>query len=235
MSFYTDWKNNMSNPVACSNFIYQFLCSNPESVKPLINGNSEEIHEMLALFDTIPIDWFLECIFIKTGSYELNASDVPCFSNLDSGISRVNELLAFSHNGLTFEQLGYQLINSSTSGARIKYGENHAKLAKLMDLVCFSSDRPAKVYPTALGNYLISVPINNKREALKKLMLRNPCIQNLISGAHHGKIRFSDVVPFLTRSTMIRRRTSVRELISFILEDTNMDIMQNINWEIEVQ
>jgi len=34
---------------------------------------------------------------------------------------------------------------------------------------------------------------------------------------------------------MIRRRTSVRELITFILEDTNMDIIQNINWEIEVQ
>ncbi len=235
MGFYYEWGQNMGTTKE-SHYIYKFLRSDAESISPLLSGSMEEQEGIYKILTSTPIESFFECLMKMTSELpSLNSSQIPCFSNMEKGASRLNELLLFSKNGLTFEQIGYQLIKAKSNCAKIKYGENQAKLALMMSLVSFDKKRPIVVYPTAWGTYLTRFSFEEKKNVLKKLLLRNPCIQHILFLAFHGVVSYQKVVSFLSKTSIVRRRTSVKYLITFILNDTERkDILKNIEWKIEV-
>lgn len=136
MSFYGEWLA-CDNPLEEQLYIKNFLEGTQESSAPLFNGNEEDLDAAYAVIKQTPLTDFFEIIERDCQLPTLNAACVPCFSSLEKGASRVNEILEFEPEGLTFDQLGYQLMNSKKQGAQKKYGENQAKLAMTMNLVYF--------------------------------------------------------------------------------------------------
>lgn len=233
MAFYRDWLE-CNDPAEEQLYIKRFIEGTQESSAPLFNGNEDELNAAYDVIKRILLTEYFEIVEKDSSLPTLNAACVPCFSNLEKGASRVNEILEFEPEGLTFDQLGYQLMNSKKPGAQKKYGENQAKLAMTMNLVYFKKYSSTLVCPTAWGSYLTRYTFEQKQDVLKKLLLRDPCVRTLLHFAFLGPVKYCDIVPFLKKSTMIRRRTNVRSLVLFILNDTEREVaFTNIDWDVE--
>lgn len=233
MAFYSDWLQ-CKNLIEKSSYLKNFIEAAPESSAPLLNGSEKELNAAYNVISETPLVDFFEIIEGNISLPQLTAANIPCFSSLERGASRVNEILEFSPNGLTFDQLGLQLMNSKKEGAQKKYGENQAKLALSMDFVYFVKSTSILVCPTAWGSYLTQYTFEQKKNIIKKMLLRDPCVKTLLHYAFWGPVRYYDIVSFLKPSTMIRRRTNVKCLVSFILSETEREVaLSNIEWDVE--
>ena len=234
MGFYSSWKSKDQAEEPTSEFIAGFLKSNAESLNDLFNGDEIELNSAYYILSKTPLSAFLNELKNTKEIPDLQPRDVPCFSNMENGASRLNELLLFAPEGLTFSEIGYQLMNSPNVYAQTKYGENQSKLAETMSLVVLSNTRPILVVATAWGNYLTRYSFVQKKEVLVKLLMRDHCVQSILSRALRGKVVYKEIVSFLSDSTKIRRRTNVKFLVNFILSGSEYEsALTNINWEVE--
>lgn len=233
MGFYIDWKAKMQSGESVYKFVDEFIKSYHPSVESLKIDDEAELEAAYYVLHETALSVFIDVLKELKELPGLSPQDVPCFSNMENGASRLNELLSFAPNGLTFSEAGYQLMDSIEAAAQKKYGENQSKLAAIMSLVELSNTRPIVVRPTAWGNYLTRYSFSEKKPVLKKLLLRDACVQNILCCALHGPVSYRDIVAFLSDSTKKRRRTNVKYLINFILSDTEYEIsMSNIDWEV---
>ena len=231
--FYENWCEKRKNGTDDSDCLISFIRGTTESVQPLLEGSDTELATAFSVLKQIPIGDFLSVVQQEEIPRELIPADVPCFSTLENGASRLNELLEFEPDGLTFADAGYQLMNSVKPGARVKYGENHSKLAAMMSLVTISSNRPAIVRATRWGTYLTRYDWRSKEEVLSKLLLRDLCVKTVVKSALIGPTTYRDVVKVLSTSTAIRRRTNVRCLVEFVLFGTDREeVLSRIDWEV---
>lgn len=231
--FYENWGEKRNTGTDDSDYLISFIRGTTESVQPLFEGSDAELATVFSVLKQVPIEEFLAVVQNEEIARELIPADVPCFSTLENGASRLNELLEFEPDGLTFADAGYQLMNSVKPGARVKYGENHSKLAAMMSLVTISSNRPAIVRPTRWGTYLTRYDWRSKEEVLRKLLLRDLCVKTVVKSALIGPTTYRDAVKVLSTSTAIRRRTNVRCLIEFVLSGTDREeALSRIDWEV---
>lgn len=231
--FYENWYEKRKNGTDDSDFLISFIRSADESMQPLFDGSDTELATVFSVLKQVPIEAFLSVVQQEEIERELTPADVPCFSTLENGASRLNELLEFEPDGLTFADAGYQLMNSVKPGARVKYGENHSKLAAMMTLVTISSNRPAIVRATRWGTYLTRYDWRSKEEVLRKLLLRDLCVKTIVKDALIGSTTYRNAVRVLSTSTAIRRRTNVRCLIEFVLSGTDREeVLSRIDWEV---
>lgn len=232
MDFYAVWKEMIEAGIDDSAAIKMFLSSDKQSIDPLLNGSSETLKNVFEVISSTPIERYIDISREVVTGEILTPALVPCFSNFENGAVRLNELLDFEPQGLSFSDAGYQLMNSVKDGARIKYGENHSKLAAIMSLVTISSDRPCIVRPTAWGTYLTNYVLHDKRNVLKALLLRDLCVRTIIQNAFNEYISYKDVVSCLSEATALRRRANVKYLVEFILSDTDYEYMlSRIDWK----
>lgn len=231
--FYENWYEKRNNGTDDSDFLIGFIRGTDESMQPLFEGSDTELATVFSVLKQVPIEAFLSVVQQEEIERELTPVDVPCFSTLENGASRLNELLEFEPEGLTFADAGYQLMNSVKPGARVKYGENHSKLAAMMTLVTISSNRPAIVRATRWGTYLTRYDWRSKEEVLRKLLLRDLCVKTIVKDALIGSATYRNAVRVLSTSTAIRRRTNVRCLIEFVLSGTDREeVLSRIDWEV---
>lgn len=232
-TFYEKWCEKRESGVDDSDCLISFIRAATESVQPLLEGSNAELATAFSILKQIPIEEFLAVVQNEEITRELTPADVPCFSTLENGASRLNELLEFEPDGLTFADAGYQLMNSVKPGAQVKYGENHSKLAAMMTLVTISSNRPAIVRATRWGTYLTRYDWRSKEGILRKLLLRDLCVKTIVKSALIGPTTYRDVVKALSPSTAIRRRTNVKCLIEFVLSGTDHEeVLSRIDWEV---
>lgn len=232
MSFYSTWHDVRALGIDDSAFIESFIARSDVSLSTLNDGSEEEIATATQLLMTLPEN---EIVRVISGGKEipLLPAEVPCFSTFSNGAVRLNELLEFTPEGLTYEEIGYQLVGATNQLAQIKYGENHAKLATMMSLVTISDHRPANVRATALGHYLVTVSYEDKAMVLKKLILRDPCIKAIVRTAAAGETNYRKVVENLSDSTAYRRRTSVRCAVEFALDLPEIRcLLDQIVWDL---
>lgn len=235
MGFYTAWKNTTVYGEDEYDFVCDFLRPSTDAVSALLEGSEEELITAFEVIKATPLMRVLDCFIDIAGNEPLTPADIPCFSKLENGTSRLNELLEFYPAGVTFAEIGYQLMNSVKPGAKVKYGENHSKLAAMMSLVDISNTRPIVVKPTLWGSFLTRYSFAEKSDVLKKLLLRDKCVKSMLSKALVGPVNYRDVVLFLSPSTMTRRGTNVKKLLEFIIKDSEREIyLSNINWEVEM-
>ena len=233
MGFYSEWNKRNNDGLNTDEYILRFIESNDEDVNLQNIKENEEIVAAYKVLYQIPLPLFFDSLKKVNEFPILTPQDIPCFSSLENGASRLNELLSFSNNGLSFTEIGYQLMNSVTASAQRKYGENQSKLAAMMGLVHISNSRPNIVTATPWGNYLTSYTFNEKKDVLKKALLRDPCIKAILCRALNNTVQYAKIVSFLKPSTMIRRRTNVKLLINFILKDSEQEItLSKIDWEV---
>ena len=68
---------------------------------------------------------------------------------------------------------------------------------------------------------------------LKKLLLRDPCVQSIIRAAITGEANYRKVVENLSDSTAYRRRTSVKCVIEFALDlPETKHLLDQIVWDL---
>ena len=231
--YYENWYEKRNSGTDDSDCLISFIRGTSESMQPFFEGADTELAIAFSVLKQVPIEEFLAVVQNEEIARELIPADVPCFSTLENGASRLNELLEFEPDGLTFADAGYQLMNSVKPGARVKYGENHSKLAAMMSLVTISSNRPAIVRATRWGTYLTRYDWRAKEEVLRKLLLRDLCVKTIVKSALISPTTYRDAIKALSTSTAIRRRTNVRCLIEFVLSGTDREeVLSRIDWEV---
>lgn len=231
MCFYEEWIRN-KNTEAEKRYIEYFLKLVPESTEVLHKGSDAELGTALSVINSVSIERYVEVIDSMEYPKEISAAQIPQFSDFNAGVYRVPELLEFETEGMSFEKLGYQLVKSSTEGAGIKYGENHAKLASTMELVEIAK-RPSNVMSTVLGQYLVKFAPDEKRELLRRLAIRQYMAQKMIHDSAEGILNYRDSVGCLSMTTAVRRKNNVRAYLEFILKDTTCEKrLSNIDWQV---
>lgn len=180
MGFYSDWIKCVENKSINGVFLERFVKKDPESEKAINDGTREEIDNCISVIRNIPISGII--LLMKKNSYYpiVKAADVPQYSCFDDAAYRVNEILECSEKGMTFKELGYALMKPEKTGARVKYGENQAKLAREMGLVKIKNNRCNIVSNSALGDALLDYPIEVRTNIIKRMLLRNPLISSMI-------------------------------------------------------
>ena len=158
--------------------------------------------------------------FIKNNeTNEVNSANIPQFSFFDNGTIFLIEKLRMGGNyGPTFKELGEQFLGQGKKkGAYVKYGENHAKLGRLYDLVYIKKDRVSRVYLSTLGRILEGLEIEEQEELLSKFSFKIPIIQQCIK----YDILNSDgvmelLMEYLSVNTALRRKSNVINILKML-------------------
>ena len=99
-----------------------------------------------------------------------------------------------------------------------KYGENHSKIAALMDLaVIGETGKRSTVYTSVLGKEFYKLEENIKVDLAKRLLLRIPIIQNAFKNQSLEQI--DKDLDILSSTTKKRRRSNVINVIRSIVKD----------------
>ena len=137
---------------------------------------------------------------------------------------------------MSFEELGYylgQLHDNMKDGsvAQKKYGENHAKLATLLDLACISKNgNQSRIYTSVLGRRFYHLSADKKKDLIKKLCLRIPIIQSVFKTG--SVLQIYEEMKILSASTQNRRRSNVENVLRSIIED-NPELSAKIEYDCE--
>ena len=151
---------------------------------------------------------------------------------MDDALYEVNRILVEAKKEMTFETLGKILEtirgeNTANLIALKKYGENHAKLATLIDLaVIGKKGNRSNVEVSVLGKHFYALDKMAQKELVRRLLLRIPIVQNAFK---ESKIEQIDTdMDILSVTTKKRRRSNVINVIRSIVED-NAKLSELIN------
>lgn len=230
MFFYDEWIAK-KNTIDEDEFILRFLASDDETTCVFHEGTQAELGIAISVITSVSMETLVKNIDQMELSSEVKSIDVPQFSSFGAATNRLPEILEFAPEGMSFAEIGYQLVKSPNDSAGTKYGENHAKLAEMLDLVEISN-RPSKVTSTKLGKYLLGFKPEEKKELLKRLLVRQFLIKKLIHDAGEGRVRYISEVCSLSKSTAARRGRNVKMLLDYILAETEDEArIQRIDWD----
>ena len=231
MSFYRDWLDNFKQKKNCNNYILRFLKKEPVSTAILINGNGDDLYAAYKVLTTVPLKPFFDVLLTLRFDRAITKSEILQYSSFRDGANRISELLEFFPKGETFVNLGYQLVAAKNAAANRKYGENHARLAEVLNLVTISDYKPRCVKNTAWGSYLVQYTYEEKNEVYKKLLLREYYLQFFLIQAFKGSVSYFHVVSMLAESTATRRRSNTHHILEAILSGTEWECyLSNIVW-----
>ena len=176
-------------------------------------------------------------IIVKSENLEAVSKDnIPQYSDLMDSFYKVNIILVESEELMTFEEMGYYLGTGHTNMndsqvAQKKYGENHAKLATLLDLACISKNgNQSHIYSSLLGYKFYQLSDTEKKELIKRLCLRIPIVQSVFKARSVNQI--NKEIKILSASTQNRRRSNVISVIRSIVEG-NQTLCSMIEYDSE--
>jgi len=176
-------------------------------------------------------DWFCEKLLNTTiseifsiieSNFSLEVvlpSNIPQFSNFLDGCIETPKILGLSGQSMTYEELGVYLDNGKEKKevARRKYGENHSKLAALLDLVVITSSGVS--YQVALSVFGEAFNKKNAKEKEKiavRLLFRVPIIKKIFIQALSSEIDIEDELSCLALQTQKRRKPNIAFLLRTI-------------------
>jgi hypothetical protein len=182
-------------------------------------------------------DWFCDLLF-KTDLNELFLtikefpsgeqilpSNIPQFSDINDAFFSVPEVLYRSGATMSFDEIGVYLDNGKDKNevAQRKYGENHSKLATLLDLAVITSYSNAyKVNLSVLGAAFCRRTKDEQKTIAIRLILRIPIVQKMLFEALDSEIDISSKLDSLSIQTQKRRHPNVITLIQLISQYTRV-------------
>lgn len=148
----------------------------------------------------------------------ITVADIPQFSNFEHGTSKITEILVKHNNeGLTFNEIGIYLQGKKSDAANKKYGENHSKLAELLDLVTITNARPRKVFITKLGVVFTNSSDTKKDKILMAQISRTAIVKDIIEKSSWQSFNLLEYLKlYLAISTAKRRCSNVKRLFKFL-------------------
>jgi|GEM_PF-204847 len=164
---------------------------------------------------------------------ELVVQTVPQFSCIHA---TTHDLLkTINEKKMSYEEIGIRIDSGTVKkrGARAKYGENHAKLGALMDLVFIDDDKNSKLKITTIspmGLHFLSLDEEIKVKLRDRLFLRIPIIQRLIKEAKDQEASLEGFLLYVTTSseTQGRRKTSVRKIVDELRKNSDGLLLERI-------
>ena len=173
-------------------------------------------------------------ILEKSEPRALEISTIPQFSNLRNATHVIPQLLKDGKK-LTFSEIGALLPGrtSDKPAAIMKYGENHSKLAAIMDLV-FIDDVNGVKYVTIspMGANFMRLDEEARKNLINLLLLRIPIIQTLIREAEATQsVKIIEVLmkkTSITKSTGGRRASSINMLIGKLSKTSDLDFYMKL-------
>lgn len=179
-------------------------------------------------------DWFCEKLLAMTltevfdtvrnnpSLEDVLPSNIPQFSNLADAYIETPSILGLSGQSMSYDELGIYLDNGKDKNevAQRKYGENHSKLAALLDLVVITA--PSNSYKVASS--VLSTAFNKrnnseKKELAARLLLRVPIIQKMLTNALSSEVYIEDELSCLAGQTKKRRKPNIASLLQFISDE----------------
>lgn len=159
------------------------------------------------------------------------AANIPQFSNIDLISSVLRIVNEADDDNIDYEYIGQKLNVSHSQSAKVKYGENHLKLAIQMGLI---EKNPYRV--TNIGEIYLLMKKSEQEEMNRKLFFRIPIVQLVLTEASHEQINVMKTMEmYLSQKTAVRRRGNVRKIVVEILkelpENRQMLIEQNLIWD----
>ena len=160
---------------------------------------------------------------------EIKSGNIPQFGNYDRGSTRIVEILHDSGNiGPDFKKIGYYLLGHGGNDlAYYKYGENHAKLAELMDLSFITHESPRRIYLSELG-FIYYQSEDMFREKLAKIqILKIPIIHKIIKENIVPENYLNLLCHYLAPTTAMRRLQNIRTLLDIVKKDISFINVSN--------
>lgn len=216
MDFYEEWENCVQNQLKDDYYINSFLYHSVDSVKPLDKSSKNRVNNIIEFLLSYDKKKIISKIDFKHEKI-IAPCDVIQFSSFNKATSEITHLLKYENDGLTFEELGYLLNSAPNKLAATKYGENHAKTARIFSLVNFSNTRPIIVTNTSLGNSFPLLNEDKQKKLLSILSLRDPLVKCYISKMKYIDVSIDDLLSCLSKTTFERRKNNVNTLISLAL------------------
>ncbi len=162
-------------------------------------------------------------------------SNIPQFSNFSDAIFSTPYILGLSGQPMSFAELGVYLDNGKEKSeiAQRKYGENHSKMAALLDLVViYKSSISSQVALSVFGAAYNQRSDSEKRRLIARLLFRIPIIQRLLIKALSLNVCILDELSFLAQKTKIRRKSNIEYLLNFLsreLEEEDTVLREALN------
>jgi hypothetical protein len=178
---------------------------------------------IMELIEKADVDEIIGLLGEVTEREVVTKENIPQYSKVEDAFYEVSSILVhYKNKKISFEELGYHLQkddnpDSKTKIALKKYGENHTKLACLLDLAHISKNGiKSEIYITKFGELFNKLSVNMKKEMVAKLCLRIPIIQNrFIENREVDTI--SRDLEILSKETQKRRGSNVLNMIKSIL------------------
>ena len=148
---------------------------------------------------------------------DVTAENIPQFSDLATAMYLVPKVLNESNLPITYAEMGRAILGGDKNDiADKKYGENHGKLAALLDLAVVSKDSvSATIYKSVLGEVFCTLSSQEKDDLLTRLCLRIPIVQNAIC-SNNEELSIQNDMSILSATTRTRRMSNVKDLINFV-------------------
>lgn len=181
------------------------------------------------LLDT-PLPNIFDIIRKYPSSEAVLASNIPQFSSLRDAYLETPNILNLSKQSMNYNELGIYLDNGKEKKevAQRKYGENHSKLAALLDLVIITPyNNSFKVALSVFGTTFCKRTDHERRNLTAKLFLRIPIIQKMLIDSLSTKIDIENELYCLSDQTKKRRKSNIAAILQFIsaeLEEPNSDL-----------
>jgi len=189
--------------------------------------NNNTVHHYLIQISELSIVEIIKYIIRKNeNQLVLKAKDIVQFSDFNNSTLNLCKHLKYSGNkGYTFEEAGAYLLDRNRKMLALKkYGENQSKTAESIGLVKITETRPRKIFISYVGSEILNFDNNLKKKILVRLLFRIKLIQHIIRKASTEKIIVSDIISFLSPSTVTRRMTSIRTILDYIKKNSEVNL-----------
>jgi len=184
----------------------------------------DEVLEYVNAVSSEPVDRLLAYIKGITDKEIIQSSDVFQFSNFnDATTSFCEKVEAVDNPGLSHLEVGKLLLDDGKErkdAAYIKYGENHAKLAKELGL---SFEVCNIYYLSGVGYIYNELDDRQKKVLLDRLILRSTLIRRMFQASGNGNVDLRQFLYMLADSTYVRRKSNIKRVLSYLVESDEYD------------
>jgi len=171
---------------------------------------------------SMPLSDIFEIVRKNPSLEDVLPSNIPQFSNLNDVYLETPNILSLSGQSMSYDELGTYLDNGKEKNevAQRKYGENHSKLAALLDLVVITANSNSyKAAISVFGTAFYKRTDDEKRKLAARLLLRVPIVQKMLIDGLSAETDIEGELSCLADQTKKRRKPNIASIIEFISEE----------------
>jgi hypothetical protein len=170
----------------------------------------------------VSLDCIFDAVTRNPAMEEVLPSNIPQFSDFADAYIETPKILESSNEKMTYDQLGVYLDNGKNKkeGAQRKYGENHSKVAALLDLaVIATSNNIYKINTSVFGVAYNKRNEHEKKAITARLLFRIPIIQKMLIDALVCKVDIENELSCLSKQTRMRRKPNIATMLQYLFDD----------------